>query len=289
MTTVVRSSFATRDPNEATEALSQIYGEVQIGSSPGRDFMVDASWTTLGALSTRRIRWAGAPAPVRVDNPGWLKIGQLHAGRMPLGHGRTEVRPDRQPFLFPGQFFEGRWDSFDVTSVVLEVSPVQDYARQLLDDEGFQLRFTGSAPVNGAAADFWSDTVVHLQQQVLINEEAMGFPLVRTQAFRSTVSALLHCFPSTFLDRTADSRTTRELPGAVRRAVTFIEEHRQENFGVVAIAAAARVSPRSLVAAFRRHLGITPTAYLRTIRLDAAHTELLETDPTIGAFTVECG
>jgi AraC-like DNA-binding protein len=282
MTTVVRSSFATQDPDEATAALSQIYGDVQIRSSPGQDFTVDASWTTLGPLSTRRIRWAGTPAPVRVDNPGWIKIGQLHSGRLPLGHGRAEVRPDRQPFLFPGHFFEGRWDSFDVTSVVLEASPVQDYARQLLDDESFQLRFTDSTPINAAAAAYWSDTVAHLQQQVLANEEAMGFPLIRAQVFRSTVAALLHCFPSTFLERTSDSRTTPALPGVIRRAVAFIEEHLETSIGVAEIAAAARVSPHSLLVAFRRHLDTTPTTYLRTRRLDAARTALLEADSTTG-------
>ncbi|MEF3120371.1 helix-turn-helix domain-containing protein [Kocuria flava] len=282
MTTVVRSSFATQDPDEAVEALSQIYGDVQIRSTPGQDFTVSASWTTLGPLSTRRIRWDGALAPVRVDNPGWIKIGQLHDGRLLLGTGRAEVRADRQPFLFPRQFFEGLWDTFDVTSVVLEAAPVQDYARELLDDNRFQLNFTGSTPLTRAAAAYWADTMADLQHQVLANEEAMSFPLIRTQVFRSTVAALLHCFPSTFLDHTSDSRTRPELPAAVRRAVSFIEEHRQESIGVIAIAAAARVSPHSLVAAFRRHLGTTPTDYLRTTRLDGAHADLLEADPTTG-------
>lgn len=282
MTTAVRSSFATQDPDEAIEAFSQIYGDVQIRSSPGQDFTVSASWTTLGPLSTRRIRWGGAPAPVRVDNPGWIKIGQLHGGQLPLGTGRTEVRTDRQPFLFPRQFFEGRWDNFDVTSVVLEAAPVQDYARQLLDDDHFQLNFTGSTPLTGAATAYWADTMAHLQQQVLANEEAMSFPLIRSQVFRSTAAALLHCFPSTFLDQTSASRTSPEQSATARRAVAFIEEHRGNSIGVAEIAAAARVSPRSLVAAFRRHLGTTPTDYLHTTRLDAAHTELLEADPTTG-------
>ncbi|MFI5838014.1 AraC family transcriptional regulator [Micromonospora sp. NPDC051300] len=34
------------------------------------------------------------------------------------------------------------------------------------------------------------------------------------------------------------------------------------------------VTPRALQTAFRRHLGITPTAYLRRVRLDRAHRDL---------------
>jgi AraC-like DNA-binding protein len=45
------------------------------------------------------------------------------------------------------------------------------------------------------------------------------------------------------------------------------------------IAAAAGLSRRVVQVAFRRHLDTTPTAYLRKVRLDLAHAELLTACP----------
>jgi AraC-like DNA-binding protein len=48
------------------------------------------------------------------------------------------------------------------------------------------------------------------------------------------------------------------------------------------IAAAAHVTPRALQYAFTRHLQTTPMAYLRRVRLAAAHQDLQAADPRDG-------
>ncbi len=65
----------------------------------------------------------------------------------------------------------------------------------------------------------------------------------------------------------------------MRRAVAFVEANADQDIGLVQIAAAAYVTPRALQYAFRRHLDTTPLAFLRRVRLDAAHRELLAADP----------
>jgi transcriptional regulator GlxA family with amidase domain len=65
----------------------------------------------------------------------------------------------------------------------------------------------------------------------------------------------------------------------VRRAISFIEAHPDQDISVADIAAAACVTTRAVQLAFRRHLNTTPTGYLRRIRLDYAHRELLAADP----------
>ena len=69
---------------------------------------------------------------------------------------------------------------------------------------------------------------------------------------------------------------------AVRRATAFIEAHAEGDIGLADIAAAARVGRRALQAAFRRHLGTTPLAYLRRVRMERAHHDLVDGDPTRG-------
>ena len=49
---------------------------------------------------------------------------------------------------------------------------------------------------------------------------------------------------------------------------------------VASIAARSHVSVRSLQQGFRRHMGTSPIAYLREVRLRQAHQSLLESDPS---------
>ncbi|MDQ7806289.1 AraC family transcriptional regulator [Amycolatopsis sp. A133] len=65
------------------------------------------------------------------------------------------------------------------------------------------------------------------------------------------------------------------LPRVVRRAMAYCEEHAGEPISVADMAAAARVSPRTLQDRFRTDFGTTPAAHLRRVRLDRVHQDLL--------------
>jgi transcriptional regulator GlxA family with amidase domain len=67
--------------------------------------------------------------------------------------------------------------------------------------------------------------------------------------------------------------------GTAQRAIAFMDEHARDDISAAEIAAAAYVTPRAVQLAFRRHLGITPMGYLRQIRLEQAHRELLNASP----------
>jgi AraC-like DNA-binding protein len=70
-----------------------------------------------------------------------------------------------------------------------------------------------------------------------------------------------------------------DTPQPVRRALIFIDEHAGDLITLNEIALAARLSPRGLQAAFRRHLDTMPLAYLRSVRMKRAHRDLQSTDP----------
>ena len=66
---------------------------------------------------------------------------------------------------------------------------------------------------------------------------------------------------------------------ALRRAVSFIEDHPDESVTIRGLCEEVGVGWTSLVHAFREHFGVTPKAYLRTIRLNRARKGLLEAAP----------
>jgi transcriptional regulator GlxA family with amidase domain len=75
--------------------------------------------------------------------------------------------------------------------------------------------------------------------------------------------------------------TTAAQPETLRRAIAFIHENAHLDIGLSDIAMAISVTPRSVQYMFRRHLGATPLEYLRHVRLDRAHRDLLAANPAV--------
>jgi len=70
-------------------------------------------------------------------------------------------------------------------------------------------------------------------------------------------------------------------PRAIRAAIDVIEAEAHSPLTVSALAGRSYVSVRSLQQGFRAHIGTTPMAYLRDVRLRRARHDLLESDPSI--------
>jgi AraC-like DNA-binding protein len=107
-------------------------------------------------------------------------------------------------------------------------------------------------------------------------------PLVVSTASQYLAAAVLHTFPNTALTEPTATDRHDAHPETVRRAVAFIETDPAREMTLGEIAAAAHVTPRALQYAFARHLRTTPLAYLRRVRLDAAHHDLQRADPRDG-------
>ncbi|WP_374454550.1 helix-turn-helix domain-containing protein [Nocardioides sp.] len=166
------------------------------------------------------------------------------------------------PFTGSSESLEVRDTSFTaeaLTSAVEDVVP--DYPWE-------HVTFTSYVPHSRAAGARWRATVDHLSA-AFPGEEA---PLARSAASRLLGHTLLHTFPNNVVgDPSAEPRgvdSSDATTATLRKAAGFIDEHAHEDLSVAALARACGVTPRALQYAFRRHLGCTPMAYLRRVRLD---------------------
>ena len=165
------------------------------------------------------------------------------------------------PFTGSSDFLEVRDTTFTaeaLTSAVEDVVP--DYPWQ-------HITFTSYVPHSPAAGARWRATV-DLLRGGFPGEDA---PLARAGASRLLGHTLLHTFPNNVLDPSAKPRgvdSSDATPSTVRNAVAYIEDHAHEDVTVARLALACGVTPRAPQYAFRRHLGCTPLAYLRRVRLD---------------------
>ncbi|WP_188539521.1 helix-turn-helix transcriptional regulator [Kocuria dechangensis] len=279
---VQRSVFTTGDRAEAMAVLEEVYAVRGARRAPHEKFSMRVSTAGVGPVSLERVRWQGAPAGGIGEHPGVLRVGRVLGGAVVVTSARDTLG-SRGPFLLPQRPYTSRWEGLDILSLSLDAAVVQDQARARAGYETLRLEFTGARPVSPALGRYWAELTAHVGRDLLPRDEVMSSPVLQAQMTRALVTALLHTFPNSFLER-LQTPDREPLPGSggVRRAVAFIEEHLDADIGVAEIAAAARMSPRGLQAAFRRQKDTTPTAYLRAARLEGAHRDLLAGEPAVG-------
>jgi AraC-like DNA-binding protein len=142
------------------------------------------------------------------------------------------------------------------------------------DRRGLPLRFLSLRPASPARQDQWKVTA-GFAGDLLAIPEAMTSSLVIASVARLLAATSLAVFPNTALSGPAAADRHSAGPAALRRAVSFVDDHADADITVSDIAAAAHVTTRAVQFAFRRHLDTTPTAYLRQVRLARAHADLL--------------
>ena len=134
-------------------------------------------------------------------------------------------------------------------------------------------------------AALWRGTYAYVRDAVLGYPEAAAQPLVTASAARLLAAAALAVFPNNALTEPTIEDRHDARPGTLRRAVAFVDENAHTDITVADIAGAAHVTIRAVQLAFRRHLGMTPLEYLRRVRLDYAHRDLIAADPASQTVT----
>ena len=156
---------------------------------------------------------------------------------------------------------------------------LEQTARTVYGDDDFHVRFADPRPVSADLARFWMNA--RKVTWKLVSEGAAESPLVRASLFRSMAVATLETF-ALLGDQERRYRTVVAQTDAYRRATRFLEEYASLPITIDDAAQAAGVSTRDLLRAFRAHApaGVTPSGYLRRVRLDAAHADLVTADPS---------
>jgi transcriptional regulator GlxA family with amidase domain len=121
-----------------------------------------------------------------------------------------------------------------------------------------------------------------VHQQLADPAAGATHPLVEAQLVELVAATALVAFPNTTMSSGYLRSPGAVGPVVVRRALAFVDGHASLPITVTDIARAAGVGPRALQLAFARHLGLTPMAYVRRVRLEGAHRELQAADPTTG-------
>jgi AraC-like DNA-binding protein len=273
--------FTTRDPDEAYDFLIRASASYRPQMDrANKNFLLRLTRTSGGSFwidtlrNTARMRYVVAPL-------GYLLIYRVVSGRYEreserMAPGAVGVIAD------PGDAYSASESDLSMQLAGIPLPILAQVAARDPEDDGGSVRFTSLLPVSAAAVLQW-ESAVKYAGTVLNNPEAAASPLLRGTTARTLAAAALTAFPNTTWDDDAAAREhTKPAPSAVRLAVAYIEAHAGEDLSLLDIARAASITPRALQYAFRRTLGTTPLGYVRRVRLDRAHIDLLNADPTRG-------
>jgi AraC-like DNA-binding protein len=166
-------------------------------------------------------------------------------------------------------------------TLMLEMEP--DFLESVLAEEiradlVRPLNFAGDAGTHGAGERHFLELLKHVRDQL-----AQGAPQFRNSSYVTKLeqllaSALVHSAPHNYSGR-LDAINDPAEPRFVRRAVDFIHAHAGEPITLPAIAQSAAVSLRKLFRGFHTYRNCTPAAYLRSVRLERCHQDLLRAMP----------
>ncbi|MFF3006769.1 helix-turn-helix transcriptional regulator [Kitasatospora sp. NPDC057940] len=216
---------------------------------------------------------------------GRVCLVSMHAGTLAdLSGGRDEVFGPGETFLLapPDQPYQGEVRAARYTIALFDTALLEAVAPSTGKRP---VRLTGARAVTPAANRQLAAAVAYVRDHVLHDPVACTHDLLVSTAAQHLAAATLAALPHTARDTGRRADTTDATPDTLRRAIAFIESHADQDLTLTQLAAAAHVTPRALQYAFRRHLGTTPLAYLRRVRLDAAHRDLLAADPRTTTVT----
>jgi AraC-like DNA-binding protein len=126
----------------------------------------------------------------------------------------------------------------------------------------------------------WVQMLLMAKEQLAVEHSVLREPLVAAPFVESLLYGLLLATDNPHREALA-TPAKPAAPIAVRTAIDIIHAAPDKPLTTSGVAADCHVSVRTLQEGFRRHLGMSPTAYLHMVRLGRAHDQLRGADPSL--------
>ncbi|MFI6482246.1 AraC family transcriptional regulator [Nonomuraea sp. NPDC050663] len=278
-----RPVFAGTDLDEIRDQVARVFCPHRLDLI-GEAGLLSARFNSV-QLGSVRVNYLDYGADVRIE-PGDLDTFFLVmiplAGRSLIRGGNTEIvsTPSLASVPSPTRHLDMRWAAGCPQLIVkFERTAIENAAQQLLGERLDQpVVFDLGIDMTAGWARAWRGMLDLIVREAEHEDGLTAQPLAVAHLENALITSLLTSQPSNYLERLTAPRPPA-LPKTVRRAVEFIEGHAHLPLTTDDVARAVAVSGRSLQEGFRAHLGLTPMAHLRQVRLARVHQELAAGDP----------
>jgi AraC-like DNA-binding protein len=281
-------SFRSSDLDEARARCAEFYYDVDLDLlDPARPLAFAADLVRVGPVTVGDISFGtdvaiGAEVldAYHVNLPTAGAIGSEHRGAI------TIASPRRAAVFRPGTGARtGHWAA-DCRSLNIRLDRAvleAELAALLGRPVRGPIRFGASFDTTSGAGLTWARMVNLLRAEIGNPHSALLQPLVAERYSQGLLGGLLFAVDHQYADALT-THTPPARPRTVRRAIQVMEADPTHRFTTAELARIAGVSARSLQEGFRQHVGVSPMAYLRHVRMGYAREELRH--PVPGRDTV---
>jgi AraC-like DNA-binding protein len=237
-----------------------------------------------GPLNAGLVRMVGFEYEAQADPVDWLLTAVISTGTVAVTAGREQAAVARSgALLFPlGAQFAVVGRSAAAVALRIPLEAAADLAEEDAGLPAAELRFESMGAVSATACGLFTRAATFICGELVTSGVTAVSPLIVQELTRLAASTMLTAFPNTTMTIPYLRGPGQVPPVAARRAAEFIEGHACQPLTLAGIAAQAGVTPRALQHAFRRHYDTAPMSYLRQVRLQRAHQDLLAGDPAAG-------
>ncbi|GAA0813599.1 AraC family transcriptional regulator [Spirilliplanes yamanashiensis] len=236
----------------------------------------------VGGLTIGDVRY-GADVTLGYEQPDAYQVGVPLAGRL-IAHqgGRAIVGAgDQAPvFRVDEDVTLDHWGA-DCRQLGVKIDPtVLEQQLQTLLDVPIRepIRLPAQLDIADGPGRSWANLIRLTAAEFGADTGLLDHPLLVHRLQDALTAGLLLAVDHPYREHLLRSDQAYR-PAPVRRAVDVIHAHPDQPWTVGTLARAAGANVRTLQAGFRRYLGTTPMAYLRHVRLERVHEDLLAADP----------
>ena len=289
-------SIATADADDAARWLDDYFPGIHYDpDGPPRGDYLRARITTAAHTTTGRfhfgVQTAGQTAAMPTFATGLVLAGTAHLNpggpRAAGGSDRHEQTFDAgEPYSWiTGVGVGARYGAgaqFGWLAIPFQL--LIDAAEATTGLPAASVRVLDMRAVSVVAGRYWAQLMAFTHRDLTSDHPTLTHPLIAQHWHQTLASAALNTFPNTTLTTDAGYLPGPGVtgPATVRRALAHAEAHAAEPIGIGDLARAAGIGVRALQLAYAQHVGCSPMAHLRQVRLRRAHAELVAASPRAG-------
>ncbi|GAA0475146.1 AraC family transcriptional regulator [Streptomyces olivaceiscleroticus] len=241
---------------------------------------VTVATVTYGADVLSKSEGLGVAYHINVPHSG--QVVQLHRGEV----FRATATGGRVPVFEPTGALTGELDAeAEVLALSFDRLAVESALEEHLEHPVRPLHFPGGLDPHHGRGRTLTELARVIGRELAAPTGLLDHPPVAAGLADSLLTTVLHATPHQYRDELADP-APRTCPRPVKRAIDAMQADPAHPFTVRQLARIAEVAPRSLQAGFKQHLECTPMGYLRRLRLERAHRDLVRLGPTVSVTEV---
>ncbi|MGD9515471.1 helix-turn-helix transcriptional regulator [Mycolicibacterium sp.] len=279
--------FESDDLDATEDFLVRAYTKMSISSEDGEraSALIDRRW--LGPVSYDELRldfhMSYDAAPL-----GRICLCRVHEGCIEedfIGEPQDVFVPGDVALLSPpelpysGRVCEASYDLTMFDTALLDRVATPDRGRS-----AGSVRLLGHRPVS-PEAQLQLNSAIEYVRTVVHSDGPAPTRLVASTTASMIAAVVLSAFPTNAASEPTALHRIDAKPPLLRRATAYIEGNADADIALADIAGSVHVTPRALQYMFRKYLDMTPMEYLRRVRMDHAHRELIKADA--GQTTVQ--